>query len=726
MRTYSNGKYPVTNFATNFQPWLTPCSLEANQFVRLAALVIRHEALKLDALPPDTEILLFSEAYLDTITSMLRQANLYQTIAQAGFQILDTFPHVLSTFAGPEGFLGAFISLADVVYRRASSQPKLSSQLGHLHGLPLLILRDLQILPTTSSEARGKILFHATEFWTILEAAISNVLDSHIQVVDIKELVNRLDMFGQLGAVLYALQPTNLTISLKLRPYLSSNSLGILKVKDASQIVDWANKFPFYFKMLCTSRMDVRLKGLTCMTDTLLAVWGEYRSHPIEGEPILGFLVDFLIENKVLEYIVGPESHSELINRSGNVPAFLIVNRKITEHLMDCLWQPVLDNKDPRIVKATLKMHQEMMTTMTTDHLYSLSRRVSRVPFTSFDSVLMHFVGHLVDRTSKAYSPEPRQRGDMESARLGPAPYEMLIRLMRLSSEHDDTTQSLEIFEKSNEQLTALAEFGPEDSARRRILEHCVEDIRVMNASVTGSYSVILAFLRRRPRNHRSGSPTALDIEYLVGKFDFAALVVRELVEFIDSHRTDKAISRLRKLKIRLELLSVILRLLPGSLSKGSHAQLWSYVVGEKSLGSSERNVGFDFYHGLGSSDTLSVYFDLDTSAGLYLTGGQETHPILDGIYREFFPALDCTDISFSPSMIDLCSRSLEYLNRGTQPQDHLNAHDNILHIFGCDQLWRIILSTRDEKLASATIDILVQAYLDCPRGHRSDTCQYH
>jgi hypothetical protein len=79
---------------------------------------------------------------------------------------------------------------------------------------------------------------------------------------------------------------------------------------------------------------------------------------------------------------------------------------------------------------------------------------------------------------------------------LGPAPYEMLIRLMRLSSEHDDNTQSLDIFEKANEQLTALAEFGPEDSARRRILEQCVQDIRVMNGSVTGSCSVILAFLR--------------------------------------------------------------------------------------------------------------------------------------------------------------------------------------------------------------------------------------
>jgi hypothetical protein len=109
---------------------------------------------------------------------------------------------------------------------------------------------------------------------------------------------------------------------------------------------------------------------------------------------------------------VGPESHSELIYRSGNVPAFLVVNRRITEDLLDCLWQPVVDNKDPRIVKATLKMHQDMLSTMTPDLLGSLSRRISRLPFTSFDSGMMNFVGCLGDRIRKFYASDPRQRAE--------------------------------------------------------------------------------------------------------------------------------------------------------------------------------------------------------------------------------------------------------------------------------------------------------------------------
>ena len=101
---------------------------------------------------------------------------------------------------------------------------------------------------------------------------------------------------------------------------------------------------------------------------------------------------------------MGPDSHSELINRCGNVPAFLVVNRKMTEELLDCLWQPIVDNKDPRVVKATLRMHQDMFNIMTLDILASLCRRVSQLPFTSFDSGMMNYVSILTERIRKSFA----------------------------------------------------------------------------------------------------------------------------------------------------------------------------------------------------------------------------------------------------------------------------------------------------------------------------------
>ena len=192
---------------------------------------------------------------------------------------------------------------------------------------------------------------------------------------------------------------------------------------------------------------------------------------------------------------------------------------------------------------------------------------------------------------------------------------------MRLASEHDENVQALEIFDRANEELVALAEFGPDGKVRRRILDTCVDDIQALNGSTTGSTSVILAFLRksltfhhhhtdrpigRRPRTQRADSPTVPeDVEYLVDSFDFAALAVRELVEFVEGHRSVESISRTRKLRLRLELLRLMLMVSPKCLSKELHAQLWLYLVGEKALGSSERDIGCEFYNEFFSPNVL-------------------------------------------------------------------------------------------------------------------------
>jgi len=55
-----------------------------------------------------------------------------------------------------------------------------------------------------------------------------------------------------------------------------------------------------------------------------------------------------------------------------------------------------------------------------------------------------------------------------------------------------------------------------------------------------------------------------------------------------------------------------------------------------------------------------------------------------------------------------------------TSSQDLDEDTVKLLHIAGADLLWRIILNANDEKLAAATIDLLVQEYLDVSSVTRS------
>lgn len=94
---------------------------------------------------------------------------------------------------------------------------------------------------------------------------------------------------------------------------------------------------------------------------------------------------------------MGPESHHELIRRSANITGFLIVTNTTTSEIRHALWQPVVNNKDPRIVQATLAMHQEMIPNMSVQFLVELSKRVRDIPFSSFDAHMMDLVSRLLE-----------------------------------------------------------------------------------------------------------------------------------------------------------------------------------------------------------------------------------------------------------------------------------------------------------------------------------------
>ena len=255
-------------------------------FISVATLIIRHEASKLAVLSVEEESRLLSENYINTIIQVLRQQPLYYMISSAGFQIADSFPQLLSSFGDPDGFLCALKSLAAAIYQKAPSQPKSSV---HLHLMPGLILKTLSIIPNTNPETKNKILGYITQFWVILENSISEALGSHIQTLDMKDLLGRLELYGSLAVSIHHMQPSNPRLLPKLSQCLINYRMASTRPKEIGQFVEWAHKFPFYYKMLCSSRMDIRLRGLTCMTDTLLSVWREYNSRIDDGSPILRF-----------------------------------------------------------------------------------------------------------------------------------------------------------------------------------------------------------------------------------------------------------------------------------------------------------------------------------------------------------------------------------------------------------------------------------------------------
>lgn len=227
-------------------------------------------------------------------------------------------------------------------------------------------------------------------------------------------------------------------------------------------------------------------------------------------------MVDFLLKNKVVQYLLGPDSHLELIRRSASIVGFLVVTDTITEDLLDSLWQPVVDNKDPRIVQATLAMHRDMMPSMGTDMFVQLCAKVTRLPLSVFDHTLVDFVSTLLEYlrgapkrlvhacTARNHSQRAfanHSQAIQELHCLNVAPYNMLIRILRMASQQEaDQTASCglaasHLFEFAANELMTLAEYGPANDVRRDIFEECVKDFREGIADANGSATVVYAFL---------------------------------------------------------------------------------------------------------------------------------------------------------------------------------------------------------------------------------------
>jgi hypothetical protein len=132
----------------------------------------------------------------------------------------------------------------------------------------------------------------------------------------------------------------------------------------------------------------------------------------------------------------------------------------------------------------------------------------------------------------------------------------------------------------------------------------------------------------------------------------------------VDSHSKHDQYSTLRRLKARLELLQFILYNSPECLTAHLGEKLWTYLVGAKALGTSERDDGFEFYINHYLKITAACVTNAPPQVHVSLTDQQQADPILESVFKIYFPALD--PACFSPNVLPFCMKSIEYLNKPT------------------------------------------------------------
>lgn len=103
-------------------------------------------------------------------------------------------------------------------------------------------------------------------------------------------------------------------------------------------------------------------------------------------------IAQFIKGSQLVEYILGPHSHFQLIQKAGNVVGFLIVMGEFDQHFVEIVWQPILVVKDQREVHATIALLMELCHNMTPLNHYDSCSALCKAPPNAWDDVLIGYL----------------------------------------------------------------------------------------------------------------------------------------------------------------------------------------------------------------------------------------------------------------------------------------------------------------------------------------------
>lgn len=440
--------------------------------------------------------------------------------------------------------------------------------------------------------------------------------------------------------------------------------------------LEW--KFTVLKSLIMSAQMQLRVIGVTTMCADLLALHGKYKGNDASQSPMLLHFADFVIRNKIIEYLVGIASHPEIINESSNILGFLIVTNTYKNSQASTIWQTVTTSQDPRVVEAILRMLQRCLNLQRYQDLVYICKKAKSLPVGTFTLPMREFC----DEVFKMLLDKAAYEGVQQ---IDAAPYELCVWLIRESSKV--TTESPAGY--PDIQNFAAARFrdllgrGLSDRTREEIYLDCTMDVSSGAASAPGSICVINGLLRQNQ---------GADLHTLTTDHGLTNLVVQELESAIAGG--DPSLNQLVRNSpaslARRELLLTIIVNEPGTITPELGTKLWDLLVGCESRSAIDRNTSWHILNSAMKKSSLNNTF-------------------IATCFRTHLPTLppDC----FTAGALDFTGAALFAWLDEARP-DFVDE-DRSFESPALEQLWRLILTAPPNTIDSQAIRMLVEVYLE-------------
>lgn len=525
--------------------------------------------------------------------------------------------------------------------------------------------------PVTIDTAQKAVLM-GYDFFLAISAGLENIIDKHITNLSHDTATVLLHCLSYILKSVLTLNNSHTQNIFKEK----AQKYGTISLQDYPTVISVEWKFGILKKLITSAQMQLRVIGVTTMCTELLHLHHSSRGSEISSCPVLAYFAEYILQHKLVDYIVGIGSHPEIIHESGNIIGFLMVTKMYRPQQTDTIWQTVITCQDPRVVDAILRMLSHCHNLFDEENLLYLCRKITSFPFESFTLAMRElcyslFKQFMSKANSEAVMPAP--------------PYQLCVRLIRESSKV--TLDNLVSY--SETQIWAATRFrellghGPSPKDRRDIYQECLEDISLKTATAPGSICVIYTLL----------SPEGnTDLLNLTSDYGLVRLFTDEL-ESLVSGNSFSSFQLLRSTPAGQASRGLFLRIIkttPNAITPELGVRLWDALVGIKSQSASERNIWWQ---------TLNTAVKQSQRDNVFLTK----------CFQEYLPKLP--PHCFTPGALEFAREAV--LNWLEDVRHDILQDKASFVSLALEQIWHMVLTASSNTIDGAAIEILVEIYLE-------------
>ncbi|KAL5390450.1 hypothetical protein PMIN04_005859 [Paraphaeosphaeria minitans] len=440
------------------------------------------------------------------------------------------------------------------------------------------------------------------------------------------------------------------------------------------KLVANAWKFKLLRKYMVKGRMELRVMSIGYMDMALVELWKEYNNTPIStGHPVMQYLADFILHERVVDYIISVDSHPQLISRSGNIVGFLVVTHRYSNTQTDAIWNTISHSSDPRMVSATMTMVRGIYNLMREEAQLYLCSKMYELPIESYTLDILRFL--------KDLAPKILNRDkDWSEVNLEARPWNICIRVLQDTSPGRESTKtSNALHYEAADQLRSMVTFISKEE-RRRLLHECTMHVASRFSTATGNVRVIYILTSHFHYGEQS---------FFKDNPDVVRDILEEMCAFVENEKDMSFNAELTALQYRLELLALIMYQACESIPTDLYQSIWDHLIGSHAHTSHRRDMAW------------SKFLDAVKS--------KPNNDFCKQLVTVCVPRLD--PLYFTSGMFEfVAAYRFPTTRRSVTTQEGTKT---LLQIRGAELLWAMILSAPPETIEDRAGKLLASRYLE-------------